>query len=108
MIRYEFEKVVEHDEYLPKPQDVPEGEIHYCHNYNVISFKCPCGCGEHIFINSKGYMPSATCWDIQLHGDKVTASPSIRMTGGCKSHYFIRVNKVHWCSDSPVLRKKKS
>lgn len=104
MIR-EFHKVMEYRRYFPNSKYFKEGVLHHSKELNVIEYLCPCGCKQKVFINSKGYMSTATCWDITLKDGKVTVSPSIRMTSGCESHYFIKENKVQWCADSPILQK---
>lgn len=37
-------------------------------------------------------------WDYKEQDGKVTLSPSVYSTGfPCRSHYFIRGNRVEWC-----------
>lgn len=100
-----FHKVMEYRRYFPNSKYFKEGVIHHSKELNVIEYLCPCGCKQKVFINSKGYMETATCWDIELKDGKVSVHPSIRMTSGCRSHYFIKDNNVQWCSDSPILQK---
>lgn len=62
---------------------------------------CPCGCGEQVVCGLQGPGPEGwgwpNGWQITVEGDLVTLSPSILLTGGCRSHYFIRKNEVVWC-----------
>lgn len=60
-----------------------------------VNFLCPCGCG------SECYTPIAPPqnnrrWDATLIDNKLTLSPSIQYTGGCKSHFNIEDNNVKW------------
>ena len=56
---------------------------------------CPCGCGEKIHLNllPKGY-PS---WTYQKHKKgTISIHPSIWRTKGCRSHFFIKYNRIIW------------
>lgn len=59
-----------------------------------LEFYCPSGCGEVIYLNlMKSHMPH---WSIEQNkGDTITVSPSI-ISETCRSHFFIRANKVEW------------
>lgn len=66
-----------------------------------IEFNCPCGCGNVVWIpyyklgQQKEKYPS---WGIQEQNGKITLSPSILSSGfPCRSHYFIRENRIQWC-----------
>ena len=67
----------------------------------TILYNCPCGCGNVIDIpyyhagQQKELFPS---WTYRENQGKVTISPSIYSTGlPCRSHYFIRDNRIDWC-----------
>ena len=66
-----------------------------------VSFLCPCGCGNDIFLpvvgDTRMKVRSHPSWVYGIENGKITLAPSILMTGGCKSHYFIRGNRVDWC-----------
>lgn len=67
--------------------------------YSWAKFYCPCGCGKEIMLSLNSNIKP--CWNIKLNkikGDfKVTLSPSINLTSfPCKSHFFIRNNRVDW------------
>ena len=68
---------------------------------HIIEYNCPCGCKKAVMIpfyragKKKEEVPS---WAYFETDGKVTLSPSIYSTGWpCKSHYFIRENRVEWC-----------
>lgn len=63
-----------------------------------MAYKCPCGCGNVSMLtrNRDGY--SGQCWRLEEREGKVSLSPSVLSSGfACKSHYFIRDNKIIWC-----------
>ena len=67
----------------------------------TVLFNCPCGCGNVIDIpyyradQQKELFPS---WAYRERQGKVTLSPSVFSTGlPCRSHYFIRDDKIVWC-----------
>lgn len=67
----------------------------------TVLYTCPCGCGSIVDIpyyksgEQKEQFPS---WAYRETGGKVTLSPSISSTGfPCRSHYFIRDNRIDWC-----------
>src|ERR1035437_8988242 len=59
----------------------------------LLAFKCPCGCKNLIQLNMlKNADP---CWKYKItKKNKITISPSIWRTNGCKSHFFIRKSKI--------------
>jgi len=61
--------------------------------------RCPCGCTEILGVTlMKSIQPH---WSVEFDENQcVTFSPSIRVVASqfnCKSHFFIRHNKVVWC-----------
>ena len=78
--------------HTPKFSEFKPGVIYVSSEFETVSFLCPCGCGgeSNIPVDSKG-------WGIVFNAPGVlTLTPSILKMGGCKSHYFIRDNKVVW------------
>ena len=66
-----------------------------------VEFNCPCGCGKTVWIpyykqgQQKEMYPA---WSFKEENKKVTLSPSILSSGfPCRSHYFIRDNRIQWC-----------
>lgn len=61
----------------------------------LLAFQCPCGCKQAIQLNLlKEADPN---WKFKITPkNKISISPSIWRTVGCKSHFFIRNSKVDW------------
>lgn len=75
------------------PEEVNEGYLYLCLPYNAVIHKCACGCGEMISTP----LDKTHGWIMQYDGETVTLSPSIGNGAyKCKSHYFIRGNKIVW------------
>jgi hypothetical protein len=66
-----------------------------CNNqYWVLTFLCPCGCGDKIYLNLlKDNQPF---WRINFDVNTISVYPSIWKTGGCRSHFFITNNRIIW------------
>ena len=61
----------------------------------AVAFLCPCGCGSRLeLLLIKEAKPN---WSISLGpGDRPTLHPSVWLTKGCKSHFWLRGGKVFW------------
>lgn len=66
-----------------------------------VEYNCPCGCGNVVWIpyyklgQQKELYPS---WGFKETDGTVTLAPSILSSGfPCRSHYFIRNNRIQWC-----------
>jgi hypothetical protein len=59
-------------------------------------FKCPCGCGDAVWLNLlQGH---SLRWEVEQHpGGKISLSPSVNRIVGCRSHFFLWRNRIHWC-----------
>lgn len=59
------------------------------------AFHCPCGCGELLeLLLLKEVSPH---WSIEFSDEShVNIYPSIWKSKGCKSHFFIRSNRIIW------------
>lgn len=57
--------------------------------------KCPCGCGNLIELNLlNDFKPT---WKIFIDSNKkITLSPSIWRTDGCKSHFWMKKGRIVW------------
>jgi hypothetical protein len=56
---------------------------------------CPCRCGEAIHLN----LLSSTRprWTLATNPDgRVSLSPSVWRTAGCRSHFFVRDGRIQW------------
>ncbi len=63
--------------------------------------RCPCGCGDPIMLSlSTTKRPS---WRVRLDWlARPTLEPSVRQTGGCYSHFWLRAGCVEWCGDTGI------
>lgn len=77
------------------PDEINEGELYISTEYNTCTHLCPCGCKERIPIPINN--PNIESWDLSIGDGLVTISPSLQNRFKCKSHYFIRENKIVWC-----------
>lgn len=66
-----------------------------------VEYNCPCGCGKVVWLpyykmgQQKEITPS---WGCQETEGEVTLSPSVLSSSfPCRSHYFIRRNRIQWC-----------
>jgi hypothetical protein len=61
-----------------------------------VGIRCPCQCGGVIeMLVLPGAKPR---WDVAVdHRGRPTISPSIWRNVGCKSHFWLREGRVHWC-----------
>ena len=77
-------------EFIPaKPE---EGVLYISIEYKTATHLCACGCGERVITPI-----SPVDWKMTFNGESVSLSPSIgNWRFACKSHYFIRNNKVEW------------
>ena len=59
------------------------------------AFVCPCGCSEKISLS---LMKCSRCsWSISTDIiGRVSISPSVWRTKGCKSHFFLKNGKIKW------------
>ena len=74
------------------PDDVKEGVLYISIRYGTATHRCPSGCGEIVVTPIK-----PTDWTLIWNGESVSLYPSIgNWSLPCKSHYWIRENKVVW------------
>ena len=57
--------------------------------------KCPCGCGDILNLSlMRNIEPN---WHLNIDNlGRLTLSPSIWKTDGCRSHFYLRQSKVIW------------
>lgn len=73
---------------------------------------CPCRCGDTLIINLDAR--SGPAWRMYRRGSKITLFPSYWRDSGCKSHFILWNNRIHWCNwddewlwtESSVLEEK--
>lgn len=77
-------------EYIPDTLD--EAIIYVSISYATAVHKCCCGCGNEVVTPL-----SPTDWKLTFDGETVSLFPSIgNWSFPCKSHYWIRSNRVEW------------
>lgn len=96
--------VFEHQFVSRIPNVIEKGILYVCLECNVIVHLCPCGCGEKVVI-----ILAPEHWKIKYNGEGISIYPSIGNTYfSCRSHYYIRDNKVEWLEKmhTPVAKQK--
>lgn len=74
------------------PESLEDGVLYISQRYATASHKCCCGCGEKV-VNSL----RPTDWSLTIIDGTVSLHPSIgNWSYSCRSHYFIRRNRVVW------------
>jgi hypothetical protein len=75
------------------PDNLEEGVVYISLIYGTVVHKCCCGCGKEVITPL-----SSTDWKLIFDGESVSLYPSIgNWNFDCKSHYWIRNDKVVWC-----------
>lgn len=93
--RYKFRIVEEPPENL-KPRTIYV--IQDGNEPDSLVFDCPCGCGNRIELN---LLPDCRPqWAFKVKGKKLSISPSVWATRGCRSHFWIREGRVEWARGS--------
>ena len=88
MVLKEFELQVVHR----VPEDLCPGVLYACFDCNVIAHLCACGCKEKVILPI-----DPDFWSVRYDGETVSLAPSIgNFQFPCKSHYWIKENKVIW------------
>ena len=61
-----------------------------------VGMRCPCGCGHAIeLMLIREVKPR---WDLSTDSTgHPTLHPSVWLQGGCRSHFWLRDGRVHWC-----------
>jgi hypothetical protein len=73
------------------PEQLAEGVLYICEEFDVTAHKCCCGCGEDVY-NKLG---PAKWRLVKMSGGSVSLEPSIgNWKYACQSHYWIRENRV--------------
>lgn len=74
------------------PADIQEGKLYISIPYATVAHKCACGCGKEVITPL-----SPTDWKLIFDGQSVSLDPSIgNWSFDCKSHYWIKHNRVVW------------
>ena len=76
------------------PLELEEGFLYISMKYATATHLCACGCKQKVITPI-----SPNAWSLWFDGVSVTLSPSIgNYEQDCYSHYFIRKNRVVWCT----------
>jgi len=74
------------------PAQIQEGKLYISIPYATVTHKCCCGCRKEVVTPL-----SPTDWKLIFDGQSVSLDPSIgNWSFDCKSHYWIRRNRVIW------------
>ncbi len=77
------------------PKELRPGILYVSYKYKLALHLCCCGCGEKVVTP---LTPAE--WQLRLTNGVATLHPSIgNWSMKCKSHYFIRNNKVIWAGE---------
>jgi len=77
------------------PDVVEEGKLYVSIEYTTVVHKCCCGCGKEVVTPL-----SPTDWRLIFDGKTISLDPSIgNWSFPCRSHYWIRNNRVRWAED---------
>ena len=78
------------------PDLLDPGLLYVSMKFAICAHSCACGCGR------KVYTPlGLKDWQLYFDGETVSLSPSIgNYNFPCRSHYFIRYNRIVWISDN--------
>ncbi len=61
-----------------------------------VGMRCPCGCGH--VIELLVVAEAKPRWDLSMDAKgRPTLTPSVWLKKGCRSHFWIRGGRVHWC-----------
>ena len=78
------------------PKTKQPGILYISKEYGVAIHLCACGCGKQT-VTPIGQIGTRN-WKLVENGALVSLQPSILNSGlECKSHYFVRDNKIVWC-----------
>lgn len=79
------------------PEQLEDGVLYISTEYSTAVHRCLCGCGKEVVTPL-----TPTDWSLSYYGDTVSLSPSIgNWSFPCRSHYWIRRNRVQWAGDMP-------
>ena len=85
------------------PEVIDHGTLYISIPYTTAVHLCCCGCGLEVVTPF-----SPTDWELYFNGDSISLSPSIgNWSFPCRSHYWIRRNKVNWAGDMSSSKIKK-
>lgn len=82
----------------PGDSSLDDGVLYVVDDSPYVQYNCPCGCGSIVTLPTLKHQEGYHGWGFLEDRGMITLSPSIHSTGlPCRSHYFIRANRVVWC-----------
>jgi hypothetical protein len=76
------------------PAEIAPSRLYISLEYRITKHRCACGCGDVVVLPIH---PAQ--WHLAFDGEHVTLAPSIgNPQQRCRSHYFIRNNRVLWAA----------
>lgn len=85
------------------PDKLEDGMLYVSITYATVLHKCGCGCGNEVVTPL-----SPSDWQLIFNGETISLFPSIgNWSFPCRSHYWIRNNKIVWARDWRIESKKK-
>ena len=85
--KYEFVQFI--------PEELQEGTIYVSIRFATVAHLCACGCKTKVVTPLK-----PTDWKLTFDGKTISLHPSVgNWAFPCRSHYWIRNNKVQWADD---------
>jgi hypothetical protein len=77
------------------PEELQEGTIYVSIRFATVAHLCACGCKTKVVTPLK-----PTDWQLTFDGKTVSLHPSVgNWAFPCRSHYWIRNDKVQWADD---------
>jgi len=93
-LTHEFSEII--------PSDIEPGKIYISMQYATAAHKCCCGCGCEVITPL-----SPTDWKLIFDGQTISLNPSIgNWSFKCKSHYWIKQNRIVWAESWSELKVK--
>lgn len=87
-------KIIKHEfvEFIPK--EIADETLYISIQFATAAHKCCCGCGSEVVTPL-----TPRDWQLTFDGESVSLYPSIgNWSFTCRSHYWIRNNKVIWAT----------
>ncbi|MCE0490331.1 hypothetical protein LU196_09745 [Pantoea sp. Mb-10] len=77
------------------PERMEMGKLYVSMKYSTLAHLCACGCENEVITPL-----SPLDWSMTYNGKDISLHPSIGNWGfPCRSHYWIRKNKISWAGD---------
>ena len=77
------------------PEELQEGTLYVSIRFATVSHLCPCGCKSKVVTPLR-----PTDWKLIFDGKTISLHPSIgNWSFPCRSHYWIRKNRVRWAEE---------